>query len=121
MICPNCGNAIDDNAAVCVHCGVPTVYGSAIGLSNPNAAPVNPEEPASKGMLILSFLIPLAGIIIGATDSSKGKKRAGKACMISAVCGMVFWIVFSIILAFILTIGIPMLLILLTSSVNTNY
>ena len=101
MICSNCGNAIDDQAAICVHCGAVTARGMYMGIGRrPVKPPVDPNEPANGGFIVLSLLIPLVGIILGAIESSNGKKRAGKAYIISAVASIVFWVVLSLLITF---------------------
>ncbi len=112
MICPNCGNVVDDNAAICVHCGAATPKGIALGIGKTPEPPVDPNEPASKGMTALSFFIPMFGIIYGAIESGKGKKKAGKAYLIGAVLGMVFWVVVITIFT-ILMCALPFIILLL--------
>ena len=99
MFCSNCGSTIDDNAAVCIHCGAVTARGMSMGVGGVKA-PVDPNEPANGGFIVLSLLIPLVGIILGAIESSNGKKRAGKAYIISAVASIVFWVVLSLLITF---------------------
>lgn len=53
MFCKNCGKEVDDKAVVCVNCGVAT---SEDGL--------NPDDKPSIGLNILSFLIPLVGLVL---------------------------------------------------------
>lgn len=76
MYCKNCGQQIDDLAAVCVHCGVATNMGNKFckncgaPVSDPNAAictncgcafvkPVNPANQKSK------LVAGLLGIFLG--------------------------------------------------------
>ncbi len=70
MYCNNCGNQIDDNAAVCIHCGAPTQ-----NFSQP--AQQQQQQPAQSNTMalvgfILAFLMPLIGLIL----SIIGLKRA---------------------------------------------
>ena len=111
MFCTNCGSTIDDNAAVCIHCGAVTPRGMTMGVGG-TKAPVDPNEPASSGLVVLSAFVPLAGIILGATESSKGRKRASKSYFIGAIVGMVFWAVVGILIT-ILMIALPFLMIML--------
>lgn len=46
-----------------------------------------PDE-VNAGFVVLSVLIPLAGIILGATNMSSGKKKSGKAYLIA---GLATW------------------------------
>ena len=112
MFCTNCGNAIDDNAVVCVHCGAATQRGMTMGMGKPAEQPVDPNEPASGGLKLLSALVPLAGIILGATESSKGRKRASKSYFIAAVIGMIFYAVVGILLT-VLICALPFLMMFL--------
>ena len=55
MICSNCGNAIDDQAAICVHCGAVTARGMYMGIGGrPVKPPVDPNEPANGGFIVLT-------------------------------------------------------------------
>lgn len=76
MFCPKCGKEIHDEAVICVNCG----------CSIDNKPAVNDER--SIGLCILSFLIPLFGIIYWPVMHSKAPNRA-KACGITAI---VSWI-----------------------------
>lgn len=94
MYCSNCGATIDDRAAVCVHCGVPTAIG--IAMQQPYREPVDPDEKPNGGFIALSLLVPLVGIILGATEKSNGKIRAGKAYLTAGIGAMLFWLIFSV-------------------------
>ena len=113
MICWKCGSTIDDRAAVCVHCGAATPLGMSIS-QGAQKAPGDPNEPANGGMVFLSALIPLLGLILGATENSSGKKRASKSYFIAAGCGMAFWAIISIVLTILLFL-VPLILILIES------
>jgi hypothetical protein len=95
--CVGCGRAIAWDANVCPYCGHDYRY--------PAAAPR--AETISDGMkilfYILSFLIWIAGIIIGVIYYSKDdpeSKQVGKNCIIIAiislvlgtVCGILIWV-----------------------------
>ncbi|MBR4628510.1 MAG: zinc ribbon domain-containing protein [Ruminococcus sp.] len=68
--CRKCGMEIDDEAVVCVHCGVPTDrFQKTVG---------NGEDKTSILLVIASFFMPVIGFIIGAVYISGGKKNAGK-------------------------------------------
>lgn len=108
MICSNCGNAIDDNAAVCIHCGAATARGISMGIGGVKA-PVDPNEPANTGFIVLSLLVPIFGIIYGAIEKGNGKERAGKAYLISGISAIIFWFVFAIVITLI-SILLPFLL-----------
>lgn len=65
MFCKNCGKEIDDKAVVCVHCGVAV-----------NDEGLNPEDKPSIGLNILSFFIPLVGLILYFTMKGTTPKKA---------------------------------------------
>lgn len=75
--CSHCGAQIDDQAVVCVHCGVST------GTS---AQSVQPDAP-SIGFAILSFFIPLVGLILYLIWKDKTPLRA-KSCGKGALIGV---------------------------------
>lgn len=56
MYCKNCGAEIDDNAVICVKCGVP-VSGN---KRNVNQS----DEGASGGLALVCFFFPLIGLIL---------------------------------------------------------
>lgn len=67
-------------------------------VQNMNYAPEpSKEEKASVGLAILSFLIPLAGLIIFITDKSK-KPKTAKVCGICALVSFVISVAFSVIM-----------------------
>lgn len=83
--CVSCGRAISWDANVCPYCG-----------HDFRAAPsYAPRESISDGMkillYILSFLIPIIGIIVGIiyyTKPEQELKDFGKMCIILAVVGI---------------------------------
>jgi hypothetical protein len=103
MICWKCGSTIDDRAAVCVHCGAATPLGMSIS-QGVQKAPGDPNEPANVGFIVLSIFVPMFGIIFGAVESGNGKKRAGKAYLISGICGIVALTVIPIIITIVCTL-----------------
>lgn len=88
MFCSNCGNQIDDNAVVCIHCGAAT--------QNANNQPAQPASTQSNTTAIvgfvLAFFMPLIGLIlsiIGVKNAAKcdgnGKGLAIAGIIISAL------------------------------------
>ena len=73
MYCQKCGAEIADEAIVCPKCGCAT--GNTIQSANQMAVPTENEISSAKTMSILSivlgFLIPLAGWILGGIALSK--------------------------------------------------
>lgn len=91
MFCSKCGTEISDEAVVCVHCGC-----AVTPAQSTVATPVAEEDKVSIGFCILSFLVPLFGIIYWALKYKETPKKA-KACGITAIVSWVASFVFSII------------------------
>ncbi|MBR2967924.1 MAG: zinc-ribbon domain-containing protein [Clostridia bacterium] len=65
MYCRNCGKEINDNADVCLHCGVAT-----------NKTTANQSSAQQTNVLaiigfILSFIMPIAGLVLSILGRSK--------------------------------------------------
>ena len=112
MFCKNCGNAMNENAAVCVKCGAVRGKGNSYcpncgKETNPNAAVClncwyalansqtqsSLEDEGNIGWGILGFLFPLVGFILYCVwmySKPKTAKMAGKWALISFVIGFVF-------------------------------
>lgn len=82
MYCKNCGKEIHDDAVMCVHCGVST--GKSMTGAN------NSDEPANTGLVVISVLIPLVGLILGPVNISNGKKHAGNIYLWT---GIIAWLI----------------------------
>ncbi|MCD8220025.1 MAG: hypothetical protein LUC50_06845 [Ruminococcus sp.] len=48
-----------------------------------------PEKPAKKALILVSFLIPIAGILIGIIALSNHHHRSGKAYLLTAFLSMI--------------------------------
>ena len=72
MYCKNCGKQIDDNADICIHCGVLTDKGNSIKNQQNNSVSDGPDI----GLNILAFLIPIIGIIYYAVNREKYPLKA---------------------------------------------
>jgi len=93
-MCTGCGRQIPMEYNVCPHCG---------RAQNAPGAPVQQAQQGSVGsgltilLYILSFLIPILGIIIGilwlGMGSDPEKKQVGKMCLILGILSIVIWIV----------------------------
>mgnify|MGYP003589129934 FL=1 len=55
MFCKNCGQQIDDNADICIHCGVAT---------GKNGSPLNSQDNPSHLPGIAGCCFPVVGIIL---------------------------------------------------------
>lgn len=84
--CPNCGNKVDENAYICVKCGVK--------LKNNNSISSNDDGNFVWGLL--GFAIPLVGLVLylSMKDSNPNNaKMAGKGALISVIIGFVLAII----------------------------
>jgi uncharacterized membrane protein YvbJ len=88
MYCKNCGRQIDDNADVCLGCGVYTDKGRAMAGRAVNQQNQNMEDVSTNALDIVSFLIPIAGVILGIVYMSTGRPKAGKRYL---TIGLVTW------------------------------
>lgn len=89
MYCKNCGKEIDDNAIICIHCGVSTKAGSAAAGTG---------EDGSIGCLLggVCFLFPIVGLILYLVwkDTMPVKaKDAGKWALIAFGVSFLFWLI----------------------------
>ena len=89
--CQKCGKELVDEAVICTHCGC------SVGSSPINAYVA---DAPNLGLAILSFFIPLVGLILYLVnkDSSPLKaKSAGKGALIGFCVNMAFYIIFGVI------------------------
>ena len=111
--CSNCGKALLDGDSFCPGCGTATKQEPKIEspvFEEPKKAPV--EEKANVGLCILSFFIPLFGIIYWAVMNSEQPKTA-KACGITALVSWGVGILVSVLCtvgAFVLPLMLPFLM-----------
>lgn len=90
MFCRNCGMPIADNASFCPNCGT----------SVNQAAPVADRNQPSLGIAVLSFFIPIVGLILYLVwkDTEPGKaKSAGKGALIGVIVAAALVIIILII------------------------
>ena len=89
MYCRNCGKEIDDNAYVCPHCGVK--------VERINDQPRADADSGSKvGWGILSFLIPIVGLILFLVWKDE-RPQTAKICGICALVSFIISVVIGII------------------------
>ena len=88
MFCKNCGKEIDEKSYVCPYCGIKT--------DTDKAEKTDENSGSRAGWGILSFLIPLVGLILFLTWKQDRPKTA-KVCGISALVSVVLNVILSII------------------------
>lgn len=76
--CPHCGAEVNENAIVCTKCGCE--------VNNTKPATRENDE-ISVGLVILSVLIPLFGVIYWPVKAKETPKKA-KAC---GIAGLISW------------------------------
>ena len=84
--CPSCGHQNPDDAKFCEKCGT-AISGN---IQQPPSG-TGTQGGASIGLGILSFVIPLVGIILGISymnDSDPSKKAAGKTYLYLGLGGI---------------------------------
>ncbi len=90
MFCKNCGAEIDDNAFVCPKCGVATGGNKTIKA----------DDAPSTGFAVLSFFIPLIGLILYLVWKSEYPQKAhscGKGALIGVIVSVAASVLYSII------------------------
>lgn len=88
MFCPNCGNQNNVNNDVCLYCGT--------RLKNNNVVEKN-DDKSNVGLNILSFFVPLIGVILYFLLKKEQPVKA-KNCCKSAIIGVVVFVILCIVL-----------------------
>lgn len=88
MFCKKCGSEMPDNSEFCAKCGAKADKSEQYFV-NVSAAKTPIDDTVSAGLVILSILIPLVGIIMGFVFHSEGRKHAGKTYIIVAIVSAV--------------------------------
>lgn len=86
MYCKNCGKEIDDNAAICIHCGVAQDF-----------LKINDDENIGWG--VLGFFVPIIGLVlylVWKDEKPKNAKLLGLGAIISV--GSIIFLYVSIII-----------------------
>lgn len=90
MYCPNCGSSIDQNAEICIHCGV-NVHNFNHGNSN------NSPDKSNIWINLLSLCcIPILGIIMYFVWKDK-QPKAAKSALTFGIIGLVLSFIFAIL------------------------
>ncbi|MBQ3047136.1 MAG: zinc ribbon domain-containing protein [Clostridia bacterium] len=97
MFCSKCGKEIDDEAVVCIHCGIQV---QRMGQKSITYNQEDYNQPKIGIGVLLALLLGLIGLLIGIllypSDTIARKtfiKGWGIAFAISVACLLVFWIV----------------------------
>ena len=83
--CSKCGKEIMDEAVICPGCGCT--------LAQKTANEFGKEDKANGGLIVLSILLPIVGVILWPVKH----KSTPKAAMTYGLCGIISWIVWAII------------------------
>ncbi|MEK3729308.1 zinc-ribbon domain-containing protein [Lysinibacillus sp. FSL W8-0953] len=90
MFCPNCGSSVDENAEICLHCGVNV-------LKFNNQVNVAKNDNPNIWVNVLSLCcFPLLGIILYFIWKDTQPKTA-KSALIFALCGLALSVIMMII------------------------
>ena len=87
MFCKNCGKEIDDNAAICIHCGVATKTTSDV------------IDNGGFGWGLLGCCIPVVGLILFLVWKDT-KPNTSKAAGIGALVSVGVWVLFYLLIFF---------------------
>lgn len=91
--CSKCGNEVMEEAVICPKCGC-SLTNTINGLQQNNTNN-NVEDKANGGLIALSILIPIVGVILWPVKH----KETPKAAMTYGLCGIISWVVFGAIFA----------------------
>ncbi|MEE0991515.1 MAG: zinc ribbon domain-containing protein [Bacteroidales bacterium] len=129
MFCSSCGKQVEDGYNNCPYCGAPLMtvednqnqgYYSNHQADNFNSSQnyqqqyynTAPNDESSIGFAILSFFVPLVGLILYLCWNNESPKKA-KSCAKGAIAGVIVSLVFGIVIPFIfmmffsaLTVGV---------------
>lgn len=87
--CKNCGKEIEDNATICVHCGV---------LQETRQTVV---DNGGFGWGLLGCCIPIVGLIlflVWKDTKPKTAKAAGVGALVSVIASIIFYIIYFVII-----------------------
>ncbi len=90
MYCPNCGSTINENAEICIHCGVNVLK------FNTQITVAKNDKPNIWVNVLSLCCFPLLGIIIYFVWKDT-QPKAAKSALIFALFGLAISIIFAII------------------------
>lgn len=82
MFCNKCGKQIPNDSKYCPECGV--------NISGQNGR----GDEGSFGYALLSFFIPIIGLVLFIVWNKEYPKRA-KSCLYGIIAGVVIWVIFA--------------------------
>ena len=85
--CPNCGKEIDEDAVMCLNCCY-VIPSADVSIPEPMQKPVE-EVKASTGLVVLSIIIPIVGVVLGIVK----RKETPKAAKTYLTVGVIAWAV----------------------------
>ena len=100
MYCKYCGQQINDDAYVCVHCG-------RVVAEQPRENKPNDVNIYAVLSLVFAFLMPVAGRVLGVIGMSDAKKTGGNGRGL-AVAGLTLSIVFIVLAILALVVYLSM-------------
>ncbi len=93
MYCRHCGQEINDEAVVCIHCGCET------GVNKMNKA--RSDDAKSAGWAVLCFFFPVIGLIlylVWKDEYPLRSKSCGKGALISVIVSVAFFVLYIILI-----------------------
>ena len=91
--CSHCGKELMDEAVVCTNCGC------AVNGANSTANAVAGDDIPNSGLNLLSFFIPLVGLILYCTMQSKTPRKAKQIGVFALIGFIINLVLFVIVLS----------------------
>ncbi len=92
MFCSKCGAEIHDEAIICPKCGCQTKNQILKKVSEPS------EDNVSGGIIVISILLPIVGVIVGIVNLCKNKIKSGLIYLsISIIAGVIWYLINSLL------------------------
>lgn len=101
MLCSNCGSKLNGDVKFCPNCGKEVLNSNTTNQISDK----NNDEKVNVGLVILSFIIPLAGLIIFLTkkdNEPKTAKASGICALVSFILEIIAILVMFMIFSFVL-------------------
>ena len=95
--CPECGKEVSDQSNNCPNCGYP-ISNNQFSVQQPmqstNQSRAHPDDQSSIGFAILSFFLPIIGLILWLVWRDEKPLKAGsagKGALAGVVINILFW------------------------------